>query len=825
MTSTLALPAGLRRFAFAWWPPMLLPVLPFAVLFASEREFGVLDGIPAGFALLVFGGLLTLGLPALLARCTWSVRKEAEQLRPAWLVCLFVAQFPALAGADADEAPLAIVFAATCALIATFSFGAEFQQRTMSGLLSQPVDRRRLWATKMQVLGVALLLHWVAFTLAMAASGMRVEEYTNATVLGLAGAILAWATTPWWTLLTRTVLAGLVFSTPLPLVGLGLGIVLADALESWDAYGRGLLLSRITLIATVLVLGPGYAIFGFWATRRRWLRLEAPDQPGGEGGGIFVGAWRTARPDTRPGGWPRSLIGKELRLQTVTLASLMLLFGALLARWALPLGWTSREYLGGLAVLFGITTLLLAAATPIAEERRLGTLDGHVLLPVSRGAQWWVKLGLAFGLAAIPVGVLVLANRPASIDQDLVLQLALLTYAFAFCLLASSGTASALRALLLGLGLTAAAAGLVGASAAVAHTWLESATRGIEESALSNPDLWFARARSLAAPPVPEAAPWPLSVGFPTLGILAVAYALVPFALAVFLAGANFSRPAGAPQRLGRQIAVCFATILALLGVAGLAGAVINRQQHTALWLANAWHADQLQQRLSPAERTLKKHSLFGDPHSPYDSVAGVSLRVRALRPPGPAGSRPASQPATPSEPGPAQWVWDRAYFPLPLAATNRTRIIHDADLPESTRDALRREAANAGEPTSAPGSGRPPGPWPEVGASTGQGPAPFQMSPQLMRRYGLIPARGTEPVEAPPAPQDATTAVTPAAPTNATPPPPPPFRMSPELMRRYGLIPSPPAPPTPATDAAGPAPAPDPQVPASPATPTPPAP
>ena len=63
---------------------------------------------------------------------------------------------------------------------------------------------------------------------------------------------------------------------------------------------------------------------------------------------------------------------------------------------------------------------------------------------------------------------------------------------------------------------------------------------------------------------MPEELPWPLSLGFPTLGLFSAAYALVPFVLVIALAGANLSRPAGAPQRPGRPVAARFGTLPAL---------------------------------------------------------------------------------------------------------------------------------------------------------------------------------------------------------------------------------------------------------------------
>ena len=44
---------------------------------------------------------------------------------------------------------------------------------------------------------------------------------------------------------------------------------------------------------------------------------------------------------------------------------------------------------------------LLAGSLASAEERQLGTLEWHALLPMSARTQWTVKAGMAVGVAVV----------------------------------------------------------------------------------------------------------------------------------------------------------------------------------------------------------------------------------------------------------------------------------------------------------------------------------------------------------------------------------------------------------------------------------------
>ena len=402
-----ALIPGIRLPHPAWLAPLLLPVLP---LLAAARAAGPLrpDAVVPAFLLFILGVALAGVVPRLLARAGWRWRKEAEQLRPAWLVALFTAPTPLLFGV-ADMAPYAVMlFVATCALVAAVPSGLEFQQRTLGALLSQPVERRDLWRIKTAVLAAALLAHAAAFCLALARARAPPPRALLA-MIPPPGA-LALGTTPWWTLLTRSLIAGLVFSLALPLVAAALLALAVDFATAEKDVGVA---ARAEQLAFSLALGlaaPLYVLAGAWLGRRRWLGLEAVEAKSATVAGLFPrrSAGRTTA--LRRSVWLQ-LAGKEVRLQAVTwgVGGLAVLLGmAALARdWSVG----TREVLVIFTAMLAAVTVLLAGAVSIADERRLGTLDGQLLQPVSRARQWWLKLLLA----AAPAGVAVFAALSAAV--------------------------------------------------------------------------------------------------------------------------------------------------------------------------------------------------------------------------------------------------------------------------------------------------------------------------------------------------------------------------------------------------------------------------
>ncbi|MBX3743946.1 MAG: hypothetical protein KF833_01425 [Verrucomicrobiae bacterium] len=704
MNHSLALPGLVRP--SSWWLALLLPVMP--VLAGGERVGG-------GWAsLLTVGIVLAFGLPALVVRLPWAVRKEVDQLRPAWLASLFAMQMPYLVLGEEAMTLLPWLFAATCALMAAIPFGTEFQQRTLAGMLAQPVDRAAWWRTKMTVLAVGLGVHW-----AVAAGTAEILGAAWAgLVVGMGmSAVLAGFTTPYWTLLTRGLLSGLVFSLAIPM--LGLAVVVA-------------LLGSETLVPVLLlglyVVGTG---LGAW---RRWRRMEAKDE--GETGEGLLGLprLRTLAGIGDGGRAPvwATLARKELRLQAATWW--LLLAGVALA---MPggLAYAGSDMGQALAVgggsLLGLV-VLLAGATAFAEERRLGVTDGQRLQPVAPGSQWWIKMAIA----ALPVLVVILAaswmasarDGQTGIHRHVVAVTIGMGVVFVTALLMSSGTGHPVRAVIAAMGVLAFVVAAAFLTARFGSAAAQEATGLLMIERSADPEAWRMRAERL------DAAAWEAMARrgrgwrdrVPQLMLVTGA---VPAALGVFFAWRNFVRPGDAGRRLPRQGAACLGLLVALWGgVAGMAGwASRSMAEGRALGLTR--QQIDLEARLSPAERLLlEQHGIDRDLQ-----VGQIAVTLDA-----------------PSSSGGGNAY--RRTMPLPLGPRNRRLIIQRGNVAESLREALRAEAVAEGEPADVPSHGdipplpvRPARPGtPRDGAAMspelmqrfgGDGPG---MSPELMRRYGL---------------------------------------------------------------------------------------
>src|SRR4051794_34527472 len=82
--------------------------------------------------------------------------KEIRLLFPAWAVAVALSLCPAIFLGREGSGGAVLFLGLCCPLIAASSFGFEFSNGTLAQLLSQPVDRRRLWFKKMSILGALL---------------------------------------------------------------------------------------------------------------------------------------------------------------------------------------------------------------------------------------------------------------------------------------------------------------------------------------------------------------------------------------------------------------------------------------------------------------------------------------------------------------------------------------------------------------------------------------------------------------------------------------------------------------------------------------------
>ena len=356
------------------------------------------------------------------------VWKEVRGLGSTWLIAaaLLVAVGFVETGLDtvldvqqprAGARQLTVLFyVGACALLGALSIGQEFTDRTLAGLLAQPAARSSVLLHKLGVVAAMLLalggLEWAygLTPLAVARAWPEISPTGRVlvTVLPVLGGVLL---TPCLTLLTRSALAGSVFTIALSfamVIGSQAAVpwLYGDAATLAQANARILDIFVHTMLAVVVL-----SALLMW---RLFMRLEAIE---GRGLELHLPAWlfkprvHLAAARSARSVW-QQMLGKELHLQQMT----FVVSGLYVAAWLAVVLVGESLFPTRRAGLMTVATLLHAGAIPLlagslasAEERQLGTLGWQVLLPIAAWRQWAVKaavvlvlsLGLAIGVPAI----------------------------------------------------------------------------------------------------------------------------------------------------------------------------------------------------------------------------------------------------------------------------------------------------------------------------------------------------------------------------------------------------------------------------------------
>jgi hypothetical protein len=280
-------------------------------------------------------------------------------------------------------------------VVGTFAVGAqsmghEFAGRTLSVLLAQPTDRRRLYAIKFAVAAIMI----VALAAFAGSLLWRVWEPDAPLIpigLPVLGALF-FAT--FFTLVTGSALAGMVMGATLPMT-----VWLAMVMAGWFAMGlpqeatTGFVFEWVFVAATVVC--PLIAVAGW----HRFVTLEVTDT-GAQGWHFPHLLWRSRQRRPAP---LAALVIKELHLQQLSMAIALLYLvtwpaGLLLRRMApslvvLPLEAMMLFYSVGLAIAIG--------AMASAAERQMGTRDQQLLQPIAAWRQWLVKVAVTMTLALL----------------------------------------------------------------------------------------------------------------------------------------------------------------------------------------------------------------------------------------------------------------------------------------------------------------------------------------------------------------------------------------------------------------------------------------
>ena len=316
-------------------------------------------------------------------------------------------------------------------LIATMVFGLEFQHRTVSLLLSQPIDRMQLWKEKMFVMVAAVLPPTVIYCIGWSIFAPHFDRNNPVAISGqpvpwvvaALAVVVATAAAPYWTMVARTTIGSLVLNGMFPYWTILCLVTLYDRVPSSHAYWP--VIGWVTL-AMLFV----YAAVMLWLGRRK---LASYQVTGAAGTDILI---ETPIPlprfvqeafRCRPADAVLNLVRKECRLLRPVWA--MALISAItwvliVAFDLLPLGaneparhaqptTNSQVIILALAMVMNLLIAILSGAVSLGEERSSGTHAWHMTLPVSARTQWIVKLlvgvsaSIIFG-GLMPLGILVL---------------------------------------------------------------------------------------------------------------------------------------------------------------------------------------------------------------------------------------------------------------------------------------------------------------------------------------------------------------------------------------------------------------------------------
>ncbi len=339
------------------------------------------------------------------------VKKEIRLLLPSWIAAVLLAMVQAITRPYDFYVASLLFFGLT--IMALTTIGREASLNTFSAMLAQPAERIRIWKTKLSVLAAAFfsvfVLWLVAFGIAWWNSSAEASDAKDSYNLFITVCLIATATFTgglWTTLLLRQIAGAFWLTLLVPAVLSGFsGIFLADS-ESGSLV--------IAVLAVVIGI---YSIAGFLFAR--WLFFRAQDV-GWSGGVIAMPEWKFFTARAGDAGSIRNrkpifaLIKKEFQLQQVSLLGaaglLVLHVGTIVLRAVHHFDEKSAGASAGafFVACFWILWLVMApviGSMAVAEERRLGVMEGQLCLPVSRRVQFVIKAFLTLFLGIFLGGV------------------------------------------------------------------------------------------------------------------------------------------------------------------------------------------------------------------------------------------------------------------------------------------------------------------------------------------------------------------------------------------------------------------------------------
>ncbi|MEI6076286.1 MAG: hypothetical protein WCS94_11965 [Verrucomicrobiota bacterium] len=364
------------------------------------------------------------------------IKKEFRLLLPSWLVVLAleVAQPWFVQDQDTAICFAPVFFFFGLILLAVDSFGREFSQGTFLSLLSQPIERRQIWRTKITFLFLGAGLIFIAYFascylrlhLALADKdsvwhGNSViigRDFQNAMLGSVAALLVALAGGLWTTVLFRQISAAfwITFLTPW-----GLMLLIAFGMDKFCHN-----VSDQVAVSLLYGFAVIYSVAGFWLAHRLFHRAQDVAWTGGI---ISFSKWRYFEAGDQRSTSVRqhkpfaALLKKEFQLQSISLFCAAVLLALHLAIIVMRLvhGHFERDSLVSVGMEFfwslWLVLPLIIGSLTVAEERKLGVVEEQFCLPVSRQFQFAVKWLPAMVIGTVLGGVfpLLLENMASAL--------------------------------------------------------------------------------------------------------------------------------------------------------------------------------------------------------------------------------------------------------------------------------------------------------------------------------------------------------------------------------------------------------------------------
>ena len=345
------------------------------------------------------------------------VKKEIRLLLPAWVAAILLAIASLLltighAGIiyliePIDLNILCLLFGGS--LLGIASFGPEFSSGTFTLLLSQPIERRRIWFIKTTVLALAFAS--VLLTLLVPSELYYFHLLLNwrivLTILKFVGftalcAFALFSSGLWTTLLVRRISEAFWLTLLTPVILMAMVFAFSDYLHLSNRF-------NIYFVSTILLL---YSLAGFFWARRLFLRAQDLQWTGGE---ILFPSRKGILERTTVSGrrrhWLSALVWKELQLQQVNILIAAVVLALHLASVAVRqvhpnFGDPNIRGLLELSWMLWLAMPLLIGSAAVAEEHRVGVLESQFCLPVSRRVQFAVKFFTTLILSLVLGGLM-----------------------------------------------------------------------------------------------------------------------------------------------------------------------------------------------------------------------------------------------------------------------------------------------------------------------------------------------------------------------------------------------------------------------------------